>query len=414
VEYVQYKSALQGMLTVDWGEPRNGPGHAKAHFEAASRLCREDPRLPFAYGLLLWKLGQPGPAIAQFEQGAKTGKVVFLPALQAAAWCRILQRDVPRGGAHLTTLARVLAAPPGDYPSPAQKERAADWLGQTVGYMTGAGRTAAISGAVEQLEKTIAAQLEGPLREAYDGGRGKSSRLFDELQAIAARPENELRRELGDRRQKLQDDLGTVQPELSAARTAVKLNRDALAQLEAGFRGAAQQRNAARLELRNLAERVEYLSIPHGRTEKVEVREFEEGKGDKKGKWETRTVKVEKPETDKERAARLAEREQAIERLDALRSSLPQMDAGVRQAREEMTNARREKQHEYQELHARVVKFSEEERRLKGLIRQYEEWEESPARFQEHIRSLPPYVPWSIDEEKERVLESYPRRVPAK
>src|SRR5262249_49027215 len=55
VEYVQYTSSIRAMLTSDWQEPKGGLHHGQAHFELARKLHRDDPRLPFAYGLLLWK-----------------------------------------------------------------------------------------------------------------------------------------------------------------------------------------------------------------------------------------------------------------------------------------------------------------------------------------------------------------------
>src|SRR5262249_53132298 len=147
----------------------------------------------------------------------------------AAAWCRILQRDVDRGGAHLVTLARILADTASRYPSFEQKKRTANWLGETVGYLTGAGLTAGNTQTVARLQGTIEPIFDGAVRKAYEGGRTKSRRLFAEFEAIAARPEVEIRGELRNRRQRLLADLGTVEPKLAAARSALKLNRDGLA-----------------------------------------------------------------------------------------------------------------------------------------------------------------------------------------
>lgn len=426
VEYVQFTSAVRAMLMTDWQESKNAARHAQSHFDTARKLHGDDPRLYYAYGLLLWKNQEREPGIAQFETAAKTGKNKFLPALQAAAWCRIWQRDVNRGGVHLVTLAKTLAEPTGEHPSAEQKKRAADWLGQTVGYLSGAGRTPANTDAVVRLEQTIDSLISGPSQNAYERGRTKSRGLFTELEAIAARPDSDLRRELRSRRQLLLDDLGAVQPDLEAARAAAKLNRDTVAAAEGKFRLAAQKLNSGNAELTNLPVLVENLSIPRFRTETKEVRVFVKDKtekGDKGGKrdkdeangsWQSRIVTNVIPETPGEQAARLAQRQQAVDRYNALLASLPQLTADLTQSRVEMVGTRREMQREHRALYARLIEFNDEEHRLKTSIRQHEEWEQSPARFKEHIRSLPPYVPWSMDDDKQRILDSYPKRVPVK
>jgi len=55
IERVKYLSSLQNLLKAGWEEKPTALDTARNHFESARGLCTEDPRLFYAFGLVLWK-----------------------------------------------------------------------------------------------------------------------------------------------------------------------------------------------------------------------------------------------------------------------------------------------------------------------------------------------------------------------
>lgn len=402
VDYVRYTGAVRSLLIVDWRESAKGRQHAQAHVDAARALCRDDPRLPFAYGLFLWEVNDFEPAIAQFEEAARTGNVVLLPAVQAAAWGWLERHDVARGGRHLRKLAEILAAPEAAYPPPDQKQRDAEWLGRVIGYLRSAGGTDRNSEAVRRLETAISSQLAGTLRDAYDRGAASSTRLFADLTELASRSDDELRRELGERKQKVIDELTAVQTRLGTLQDQVRHDRDAAADSERNFRKASRALTGARHELADLPERIEYLSVPHGAVHTRIVPELT-----LKGRLTGRQELVQLPEREGQTVSRLRNRQRSIDLYNRLEGSLPKLKTDVDQAHGRMLDARKQNERTRRKLFPQIVELGHQETRLKSMLQHYEKWLQAPDLFKEHIRTLSPYVPWSGDQQKELLLESY-------
>jgi hypothetical protein len=83
---------------------------ARKDYAAARAQFDQDPRLDYAFGLVLWKHEQYSEAIEMFQTAARLDGVPFLPAALAVAWGRFLVHDERRGLDQLAHVARLLAS----------------------------------------------------------------------------------------------------------------------------------------------------------------------------------------------------------------------------------------------------------------------------------------------------------------
>lgn len=109
--------------------PRSVPT-AQAKLKAARSLAPNDPRLDYAFGLVLLKQGQTRPALAQFEAGTTRTGPAYWPAWQMSIWVHLVDKQYEKGLDRLLEFATIVrkSAPEAEATEP-QRE-AVSWIGQ--------------------------------------------------------------------------------------------------------------------------------------------------------------------------------------------------------------------------------------------------------------------------------------------
>lgn len=157
---------------------------ARKDYDEAKSLFDQDPRLDYAFGLVLWKHREFDEAIDQFQTAARLDGRPFLPGALAVAWGRILKGDESRGLDQLVHLARVLdSAAAGDLPLP-QRQQAALLIGRALGFLSGPGYQAELAEKVRLSSLNIWERIPAELRPGFEAGRSQSQEWLRDLQPI--------------------------------------------------------------------------------------------------------------------------------------------------------------------------------------------------------------------------------------
>jgi hypothetical protein len=194
---------------------------ARKDYAAARAQFAEDPRLDYAFGLVLWKHGQIAEAIDMFQTAARLEGVPFLPAAFAVAWGKFLNHDERRALDQLDHISRVLASSTDAYPPDSQKEQAALSIGRALGYLTGPGQIPDLNEAVELTSVNILKRLPGNLRETCETGRMQIGQRQSELLQMVDVPFDGIRSGYQMHHDDLQSRIDKLRGEMRDARLSM-------------------------------------------------------------------------------------------------------------------------------------------------------------------------------------------------
>ena len=190
---------------------------ARKDYATACEQFREDPRLDYAFGLMLWKHGEYSEAIGMFQQASRRDEEPFLPAALAVAWGRFLVHEERRGLDQLAHISRLLATVPDDYPKARQREQAATSIGRALGYLSGPGRIEELDETVQLTAANIMKRLPDDLREACVRGQEQVSSRQSELMRLSTLPAEEIHADHQSRQSDLQTQIDRLKDEMQNA-----------------------------------------------------------------------------------------------------------------------------------------------------------------------------------------------------
>ncbi|MFO1041547.1 MAG: hypothetical protein U0941_07145 [Planctomycetaceae bacterium] len=414
-----FANSRNKLLKLGWeGQPAVAISTARTEYEAARKRCPDDPRLDYAFGLVLWRNGRSLEAIKQFDLAARlnVSKPPFLPAAQAAAWSRLLEGQREPGLKQIVQVARVLNKAKGDYPTPVQKNDSALFLGRAVEFLLGPGITPATAEDDKQQLDEVVKLIPTQLKTQFQSGRNQISDRYDELKALAVRPAAEVEAEYRTKQEETEKLLADCRMEgkrlgdeidMSARTQKVWLKEinQKIGQLE--WKLAQCQ-----LGLRTAVTAADYFSRPqkHYETRTREVKEKDEkGKG---YQYKTEKYQVEREETSFERQQRLTMLANARAEASAL---LEQRNTASTEL-SSLNLERRSKGVEFQDLQKkrrtdRARQFGAQ-RELTLKLKQIQSDYVSPAELKSRVNTIAPYVPWDVDTERDGLLASYKITLP--
>ena len=190
---------------------------ARKDYATACEQFREDPRLDYAFGLMLWKHGEYSEAIGMFQHASRRDEEPFLPAALAVAWGRFLVHEERRGLDQLAHISRLLATVPDDYPKARQREQAATSIGRALGYLSGPGRIEELDETVQLTAANIMKRLPDDLREACVRGQEQVSSRQSELMRLSTLPAEEIHADHQSRQSDLQTQIDRLKDEMQNA-----------------------------------------------------------------------------------------------------------------------------------------------------------------------------------------------------
>ena len=263
----QYARALEQLLDAGFGPKSGALAEAKRHLVAGQASAPDDTRLPYAWGLVLWRNHRYDEAIVQFEQALGPAGRPYWPGWQARLWLNLARKNTEIAIEQALDLARECnTAGPNDD----ARLYCAEWLGRVMGYLAlPENDLASDHDAVAEANDRIAATLAGPLRARYEAGRVAVHREFtllrDEADATLARLAEEHQKtstaeksQIATERERRQDEVEKL--EMTAEKwkewidTQLEAHEKSLTRLVEDFEDLAGQADgiAASLERLNL------------------------------------------------------------------------------------------------------------------------------------------------------------------
>ncbi len=311
----------------------------------------------------------------------------------------VSKRDFARGLPALLDLAHKIEETKESWPTDHDRLRSAEWLGRVVGFLTGPGKPAEGVSQIESLDREINKLLTHEREAAFENGRKFVAARHESLQALLARPMNQVLDELKQKRQEILDAAHAAEAEVKQVeddlRAIKKPHDQQIADLNHDIRLAAQKSKRAQRDLPEAEELVEMLSVPQvqgqvrymtrNRTRvPVGVAPRPENAQEKKAR-ETQLASAKQKLQQLESA-----RDQAIQELSDLKSQKEQADADYRRAAAEKRPLLSTARHKAQELAARA--------------RDAEHGALTPEKLKSRVTSLDAYVPFDPETEKNRLL----------
>jgi hypothetical protein len=374
----------------------DGAATAKRQFEAAHQTAPDDPRAAYAYGLALIEQNNPKEALPQFRAAAKQLSAPFLPALQGVAWAHLAKNERPQALAALTDLAKRLEESKGTWPTDHDKKYAAEWIGRTIGFLTGPGRSDDKAEEVTTAAADISKILTAERRQAYEHGRKAIARRHDELKAEAARPINDV---LAESKQKRQDALlaaqgaeGEVKRIEEEIRSTKKPFDQQIADADREIRENGGKVKRLSSELPEAEEEVEVLSTPQM---VPQVRTT--------GRYRMQYMTA-RNETAQEKKARETKLASAQQRLQQLKTSIENAKSSMTDARSKRDKARSDSRKTIADKQSALTDAKRKASEFAASAREAEHALLTPEKVKSRVTALESYVPFDPDTEKPRLL----------
>lgn len=391
---LQFSQSLRGLLLE--GVVLDGAAAAKKNYEAAHRAVAGDPRAAYAYGLAFLEQKNTKEALSQFQAAARHTSGMYLPALQASAWVQLARNEHGPALASLADLARRIENAKGSWPTERDRNHTAEWIGRTIGFLTGPGASADRETQVAETAATIEKTLTAERTLAYEQGRKAIARRHKELQALAARPVAEVVSEMNAKRQSARTAVKAAQEEIKRIedeiRDARKPYEQQIADANLEIRSNGQKASRAAKGIPDAEEKVEYYSVPQVMANGVRTY---------RGVPTSVRTRNENNQEKKARETQLASAQQQLQ----------QLKTSVENAKQSMADARKNRDKAQADQRAAVAAKQPELREARkksqeaaAQLRDVEHAALSPEQIKTRVTAFEAYVPLDPFAEKDRLL----------
>lgn len=411
--YISHRNRVLNAITISFPNSISLE-MARKDYLAARAVFAEDPRLDYAYGLVLWKHSQFDQAIEAFQIAANRDHDPYLPASLAVAWGQCLMGDERRGLNQLLHVAQLIESQPRNYPTDSQRKHASLLMGRAIGYLTRPANSPEFAETVKLSTLTIMERLPPELRSIFESGRDQISQRQTELQQLALNDDGQVFREY----QQSYDD---VQRQITSIRNDI---RDARHELDRGHRSRLNsitgilkdildvRAKVEKLEptLKQLKDRITQLAIPKPH---VEIKTMPGhyhlimGPGGQTQLVQNNaTMAIAVAETAAERSQRRAELSSQRENLRQIQSDLTDLREQQRMLVEKRQNEDRAAKLEKEAERKQRVSRLEEQRALEQRLRLLNSSFRKARSLRAGLETIAAYIPWNIDAEGEALSQS--------
>jgi hypothetical protein len=393
---LQYLQEVRGLLAEGFKAKGDGLDGARKHLTSAHRLLGDDPRADYSYALVLTAQNKSALALEQFRVAAKSKKVPFLPGLQGIAWTSLSRGEYLEAFAALFELARRLEQSRESWPTEQDKENSAEWLGRVVGFLAGPGKTEAQAAPIDKLVADVSKLLTGDRSRGYENGRKMVLVRQQELQALAARPAEEVLAEVQQKREEIVAAAAAAESEAKQLEEEIrelkKPHDKRIADLGRQIRTSAATIKSTEPKIQEAQAEVEEFSTPkkHAQLKSQGMR---------------RPAKVvARDENSGEKKIREGQLATAQKKLDRLQETLDTAHKRIADAKKQRDDARAEFRKATAEKRQALQAAQHKAAELAARAREAERGALTSEKLKARLTSLEAYVPLYPELEKERLL----------
>lgn len=156
------------MFQVGFERGSNPQKEARRLYESALSLSKNDPRVDYAFGLVLLKQVKNKEAMSQFQQAVNSSGSTYLPAVQALIWMNFVAKDYPAGYEQLRSYAKRVAT---SEMETSEKEQAAEWIGQVLAALQMSVDSIKQRDTLKREDEAVTGLLGTSLKSALSDGR---------------------------------------------------------------------------------------------------------------------------------------------------------------------------------------------------------------------------------------------------
>ncbi len=150
-----------------------GPDHlkqARRKYDAAREAAKGDPRIDYAFGLVLVKQMRNQEAVLQFQAVTRQSRTECWPAWQALIWVHLISKDYVAGHERLKDYVRLIADPQLTVDQD-ERQQAAEWIGQVVAALKKSVDTVKQREALVRLDESMQEILGPNLQSSFERGK---------------------------------------------------------------------------------------------------------------------------------------------------------------------------------------------------------------------------------------------------
>jgi len=398
MDRMKFAQELRGLLTDGMGVDGESQAAAKRHFDASHRLVPDDPRAAYAYGVALLSQQKTRESLDQFRAAAQHSKAPFLPALQAFAWVSVSRNDFSRGLPAVLELARKIEDSKGTWPTDHDRTHSAEWLGRMIGFLSGPGLTDDHAAQIAELKGDVENLLTGERKEAFEQGRKFVATRHEHLQALLARPADEVLAELKKKRQELVEAAQATNAEVKQLEDELREIKGPhdkrIAELNRERRAAGQKARKASHDVAAAEEDVEAYSQPQMVPQTSYVRRY----------YARVPVTTMRAENAAERKAREGQLASARQRLQSAQSSMDQAKQEMSDLKLQIEQTSADYRKAAAEKRPLLTAARQKAQDLTARARDVEHALASPEKLKGRLTAIESYVPLDPETEKNRLL----------
>ena len=166
---------LNEMFTAGFGRGTDAAAESRRLYSQARTESRNDPRVEYAYGLVLLKQLKTRDAMSHFQVAAKAPGSESWPARQALTWCQFVSREDSEGFKSLSDFAKSLAA---SKVESAERNTYVEWIGQVVAALQKSADTVKKRELVAREEEALKALLSADDLPHFEKGAADVHTLY--------------------------------------------------------------------------------------------------------------------------------------------------------------------------------------------------------------------------------------------
>jgi hypothetical protein len=377
---VEYESALQQLLLVQEPNLLRSRTAAKEAYERAKNLCRDDPRLPYAYGLVLSHHSEPRKSLAMLDEAANSKSHFYTPAWRAGIYTRLKsQNSYAAAMKRLIDLSSRIELAQAASDKPVDHAPLCQWMGMAAGFLLNAAPlTPDVQVEMKKGTEQILASLQPADQQHFNAGIEQVRKKFESQKGHADAKEKALEQKKMSKKKASRNRLLQLREKSVADRS------EASASIELEKRKMEKVNVDTDRRLQELKKEHDEVSALLVEAKKELAREETLGRG---------IVFSEAGKSDAQRA--VEELQQEVDRIEAEASEL---DADRSMQEQEFLS-------ETDALARKSAERKSEEEKLKKVLKRNQKLapkQKSPLR--RRSESIATYLPFDVKQEKLRLL----------
>jgi hypothetical protein len=219
-------AALGRVLNVGFAAGREKMSAAGSQWSRIPPADRNDPRVDYAWGLVLLKHRRTREAERQFQTAAARTTPAYLPASQAVVWLQLARKQYVPGFKSLRAFIDSVADDKRPAADAAERLSAAEWTGRAIAALNEIPLTDRQKADVERLDVAAEQQFRDRMLAAYRKGKQAVKSLAGELSVEAVKTRVLAGKKLAKKEKQTRKEIASRKDDVDKSQESLKLTAE--------------------------------------------------------------------------------------------------------------------------------------------------------------------------------------------